>query len=86
MWLVKKALNIISYTELSNDVSVISIELNDGNTFQIYGGWLKFDDNSTESFAEFRSNILMLESEIKNNREKGTSFILLGDWNADLKR
>ncbi|RNA14024.1 hypothetical protein BpHYR1_015398 [Brachionus plicatilis] len=86
MWLVKKALNIISYTELSNDVSVISIELNDGNSLQIYGGWLKFDDNSTKSFAEFRSNILMLESELKNNREKGTSFILLGDWNADLKR
>ncbi|CAF1122752.1 unnamed protein product, partial [Brachionus calyciflorus] len=51
-----------------------------------FGVWLKFDDNSSESLENFQSNLLMLESEIKNNVEKNQPFVIMGDWNADLER
>ena len=86
MWFVKKGINILACYELSNNIMVISVELGNGKSLQIYGVWLKFDDNSSESLENFQSNLLMLESEIKNNVEKKQPFVIMGDWNADLER
>ncbi|RMZ94546.1 hypothetical protein BpHYR1_046129, partial [Brachionus plicatilis] len=39
-----------------------------------------------ESFSEFNTNLIILESELKSNRDKKQPFIILGDWNADVQR
>ncbi|CAF0738357.1 unnamed protein product [Brachionus calyciflorus] len=47
---------------------------------------LKFDDNSNESYDCFKSDLLILESEIKYNLDRNLPFVIMGDWNADLSR
>ncbi|CAF0863874.1 unnamed protein product [Brachionus calyciflorus] len=78
MWLVKKGINILACYELRRNIMVISVELGNGKSLQIYGVWLKFDNNSSQSLKDFQSNLLMLESEIKNNIEKKTTIYYNG--------
>ncbi|CAF1102023.1 unnamed protein product [Brachionus calyciflorus] len=85
MWPVKKGIKTLACYELKSNIMAISVELGNGKSLQIYGVWLKSDDNSSESLEYFQSNLLMLESEIKNNIEKKQPFIIMGDWNADIK-
>ncbi|CAF0708279.1 unnamed protein product [Brachionus calyciflorus] len=74
MWFVKGGINILAYYELSNNIMEISVELCNGKSLQISGVWLKFGDNSSESLENFQINLLILESEIKNNVEKKQLF------------
>ena len=86
MWLTRKNVNVVACTELSQSIMGISIELENNKLLHVYGVWLKFDDNSKESLDEFKSSIIILESEIKNCIDRDLPFIVMGDWNADLNR
>ena len=70
MWIIKKGIELICCVDFSKNISAISIKLDDFNVLSVYGVWLKFGDNSCESYCEFKQNLTILEAEIISNREK----------------
>ena len=73
---------------MSEQISKIVIELNSFQEFTIYGNWLGYDDTRDRagSFSAFQNNLTFLASEVESLKAKQEPFILIGDFNADLKR
>ena len=88
LWIIRKNLKIKDYVVLSEEISKIIIETNQFQEFTIYGNWLGYDDsrNRASSFSAFQNNLTLLASEIEFLNAKESQFLLVGDFNADLKR
>ena len=88
LWAIRHEINVKEYVILSNQISKITIQLNTIEELVIYGVWLGFDDsnNRAKSNQEFPNNLDFLQSEITYLNCAETSYIILGDFNADLNR
>ena len=88
LWIIRNDLKIKDFCILSGQISKIVIEINSFENLAIYGVWLGYDDskNRINSNQAFLSNLAILESEVSLNLSTETSFIIVGDFNADLKR
>ena len=63
-WVIHKKINLISQTTFSESLIKIIIEKNKKN-FNLFGAWLPFDDNTKDRMCVFKTNISLLESQIK---------------------
>ena len=82
-WVINKKCTLTAQVFFNQYVSKICIEY-DNNILDVFGVWLPFDNNSKDRLCLYKSNISLLEAQIKLN--KSTETILLGDFNADLTR
>jgi hypothetical protein len=82
-WVISKRCVLTSQVVFNKNVSKVSIEYNN-NELDLYGVWLPFDDKSKERLCLFRSNISLIEAQLKLN--KSGEAIVMGDFNSDLNR
>ena len=83
IFIIKKIHKLISCTTLSSEIDKVCIALSNGKRIHIYCLWLAFDNNSSEAFNSFKSNLEILETEIAYNRREQIEYFFLGDFNAD---
>ena len=82
-WVIHKKFNLVSQT-IYNQSIIKAVITSQSKTFNLYGAWLPFDNGKKESLALFKSNLSLLESQVK--LDGSDESIILGDFNADLTR
>ena len=63
-WVIHKRFNLVSQTIFNQSIIKATIEVSN-KIFNLYGTWLPFDNNSKESLNIFKSNLSLIESQIK---------------------
>ena len=82
-WVIHKRFNLLSQTIFNHNI-IKAVITSHNKTFNLYGAWLPFDNKTKESLCLFKSNLSLIESQIKLDKDE--EIIILGDFNADLKR
>ena len=83
-WVIDNKFKVKSFEELSNEISLITLELDKEINIHIFGVWFPFDDNSMERLTILKSNLSLLESYIKTFKHE--NILITGDFNCDLNR
>jgi hypothetical protein len=89
MWLIDNKHSVDDHTQLSEQVSKLTLSINGENgtaSIVVLGVWLKYDDNSQHSRDCYWLNLNILAEAIKECNRKGETFVIVGDWNADVGR
>ena len=82
-WVIHKRLNLTSQVLFNQNISKVSIEV-DNNKMNLYGVWFPYDDNTKERLCTFKSNISLINAQMKMHKAEET--VVIGDFNADLER
>jgi hypothetical protein len=83
-WLIKKDLKINKCEFINQQISYVNISTAQDSSIIIIGVYLQFDNNTTERFNEFISNLQLISTIIEDNNDKPV--YIMGDFNADLER
>jgi hypothetical protein len=84
-WIVRKNIIINEWLQLSKSITKLTFQEND-NLISIYGIWLQFDNNKSESYINFKQDLSILEMEDKLCSIKNIKGLYIGDFNSDLFR
>ncbi len=82
-WVINKKCALTAQVFFNQYVSNVCIEF-ENNKLDLFGVWLPYDNNSKERMCLYKSNISLIEAQLK--LKKSTETILMGDFNADLSR
>ena len=85
LWLIDKRISVLDFSRINERIHRVTVHTS-GGKMHLYGIWLHFDDNSSQSFIALKSILLQLESEINEREKANENFVLMGDWNCDQLR
>jgi len=90
-WFIRNEIKIVSNDIINKHISTIEIKVNlNGNNehMLIIGGWLPFDDGSSDKLASFKSSLSAIAAAIHSHRLRSISspILIIGDFNAAISR